>query len=122
MKIYFDGFCAPNPGMAGCGVVIAGSSVEKFRQEIGYGTNNQSEWCSLLWGMEIALGRGFDEVQMIGDSLLVVNQANGIWKVKSDDLKPFKEDFDKLKRKFKKLTIKHVRREHNLAGQFLEFG
>ena len=122
MKIYFDGGCKPNPGLCECGVVIAGPPIERFRQIIGMGTNNIAEYTAFLWAVEIALQRGFHDVEIIGDSMLVVMQANGQWKVKSDDLKPFKNEFDKLRKKFINLKVVHVRREFNLAGHYLEKG
>ena len=52
-------------------------------------TNNQSEYEACIVGMEAALEIGVKRLEVVGDSNLVVSQANGEWKVKEDKLKPY---------------------------------
>lgn len=122
MKIFFDGGAKPNPGQCECGVIIAGPPIERFKNDIGYGTNNIAEWTALLWALGIALERGYKEIDIYGDSKLVVSQANGVWKIKQENFIPFKTECDRLRKLFVRADIHHLLRDKNLAGQFLEFG
>jgi ribonuclease HI len=91
MEIYFDGGCAPNPGkMSACIVVVRPDQEPESRTafNLGDGTNNIAEWSAVVWAAQWAKENGLKKVTLLGDSLLVVNQANGAWKIKSEQLKP----------------------------------
>ncbi len=87
-EIFFDGACLPfNPnGVATYGFVIknsgkivsSGSGIASEK-----GTNNIAEYTALIKALEKALELGYTKVKIYGDSLLVVNQINGIYEVKS---------------------------------------
>lgn len=120
MKLFFDGGCQPNPGeMEIC--VVAGGEIY-HQPKLGYGTNNVAEWLALIYSLKIAESLGQTEFETVGDSMLVVNQANGVWQCKSEDLKPFLAEFQQQRQKFAKVKISHVRRHQNLAGIALEKG
>ena len=118
MKIFFDGGAAPNPGIRHCCIVVDGEILEETN--LGYGSNNEAEWIGLLWAMETAHSRGATEVEIIGDSMLVVNQANGLWKINKKEFFPFKVEADRLRKLFKTCTIKQVGRDQNKAGHQIE--
>lgn len=118
MKIFFDGGCQPNPGMMEVGVVAAGEFYHE--KELGHGTNNVAEWLALLYAMSVAKNLGQDDVEIVGDSMLVVNQANGTWKCKALELQGYHAEFLAQRAYFKRLRIKHIRRAQNLAGIALE--
>ena len=63
-----------NPGEAHICVKLAN---EFFFSQIGHGTDDMAEWLSLLWGMSIALDKGITDLDIIGNSQLVINQALG---------------------------------------------
>ena len=111
----FDGCSKGNPGYAGIGIVIYKNNEEihcssKF---IGIKTNNQSEYSALIFGLEEALKMGIETISILGDSLLVINQINGIYKVKSDTLAELNKEAMELKKQFKYIEINHVLREKN---------
>jgi ribonuclease HI len=56
---------------------------------------------------------GVREVDVYMDSLLVVNQMKGIFKVKNRDLWPIHQAIKELATQFKKITYTHVPRELN---------
>lgn len=121
-KIYFDGGCKPNPGMMEvCIVVVDGRNepIPHAVSNLGRGTNNIAEWSSLLWAMSYALEQGWQDVEIIGDSKLVVSQAAGRWQIKNNEFHSFKENFDVLQAKVG-AKLKHVLRNKNLAGKHLE--
>lgn len=117
MKIYFDGGAQPNPGQCHVSAVIG---PDCFFSKIGYGTNNYAEWVALVWAMQLALDNDFHEVIMIGDSKLIINQANGLWKINETSFLPFKAEYDRLKIQFKSFSLERVRRYDNYAGMHIE--
>ena len=125
MKVYFDGGCVPNPGkMSVCAVFEKYDGHENGRTYsnigVGQGTNNIAEWTALIWACQLAVDNGIKDISLIGDSKLVVMQANGLWKIKHKDFLPFKEEYDLLIKSFNSVSLTHVLREHNLAGHYLE--
>jgi len=111
----FDGASKGNPGLSGAGAVIY-----KNRQEIwssckfiGCKTNNQAEYSALILGLEGALALGIKTLSVLGDSLLVINQINGLYKVKSDFILPLYKEVLTLKSKFNFIEFNHVYRDYN---------
>ncbi len=119
MKLYFDGGCIPNPGERECAVVSEDGSI-KEHQYIGHGTNNEAEWVAFLWAMELAKPFACDPVEIVGDSQLVIMQAQGLWKCNMPSLIDFRDDFLSIKEEFKNLKLTHVKRKFNLAGIYIE--
>lgn len=119
IEIYFDGGCKPNPGACETAVVIPSLNL-KFHERLGYGTNNQAEWLALIWGMMLALERGYDDITLKGDSQLVINQAKGEWQCRKPDLQTYLAEFKAMRPKFKRIGLVYVPRAKNLAGHFIE--
>ena len=111
----FDGCSKGNPGPAGIGAVICKSGSEERCgcQFIGKKTNNQSEYSALILGLKEALSRNIKQLQVYGDSLLVINQVTGQFKVKNVQLQDlYKESMD-LIAKFDYIEFNHVYRQFN---------
>lgn len=112
-----DGGSRGNPGPSASGFVIqdeTGKTVlETGGQFLGITTNNQAEYRAVLFALERAHELGVEEIEFRLDSLLVVNQMNGVFKVKNKDLWPIYEEIKKLCTSFKKVTFIHVLREFN---------
>jgi len=114
--MHFDGCSKGNPGPAGIGAVIY-----KNREEIWGNckyigdnrTNNEAEYCALILGLEELIRNDIKNVSVCGDSLLVINQINGIYKVKSAKLFPLYEKVLSLKTQFEYIDFNHVYRENN---------
>ena len=123
--LQFDGAAEPNPGNAGGAYVIFSPIQtdpfgEQFRSVVQEGythmetpTNNEAEHTGLILGLTKALELGITEIEVEGDSNLVVQQVQGNWKVKADNLVPFQSKANKLLWKFKKWSVKHVYRDQN---------
>lgn len=122
MNLFFDGGARPNPGMMEVAVVVMedGKPPVTHHQKLGQGTNNIAEWVGLLWAMQIADEAGATDPVIRGDSQLVVNQANGLWRVNSADLAPFHSEFQQRKKAFRSLCVEWVRRNKNPAGHHLD--
>jgi ribonuclease H / adenosylcobalamin/alpha-ribazole phosphatase len=67
----------------------------------------------LKFGLTEARKIGAQEVDVYMDSLLVVNQMKGLFKVKNRDLWPIHVAIKELANHFKKVTYTHVPREMN---------
>lgn len=119
MKVYFDGGCVPNPGVMSACVVIDGGKTY-YSLDFARGTNNIAEWTALTWACEICTEHELKDVTLIGDSKLVVMQADDQWKIKHAEFIPYKQKFDLFRATMSNLQIKHVLRAHNLAGHYLE--
>jgi ribonuclease HI/ADP-ribose pyrophosphatase YjhB (NUDIX family) len=114
--IYSDGGSRGNPGPSASGFVIMDDQehvIHEGGMYLGITTNNQAEYHGVRLGLEKALEMGAQTVDLRMDSLLVVNQMNGIYKIKNRELWPINERIRELVTKFDKVTFGHVKREFN---------
>ena len=121
-RLYADGGARGNPGPAGIGarlVNAAGQVVEEVADYIGTATNNVAEYQALLAGLEAALDRGVERLDVFLDSELVVHQVNGRYKVKAAVLKPLHRQACLLLSKFHEVDVRHIPREQNAAADAL---
>ncbi|RHN49886.1 putative ribonuclease H [Medicago truncatula] len=115
-RLEFDGACKGNPGPAGAGAILRaedGSKVYRLREGVGAATNNVAEYRGLILGLKQALKKGYKHIRVQGDSLLVCNQIQGIWKVKNANMGELCNEAKELKNKFQSFKINHVLREYN---------
>ena len=115
IKIFTDGASRSNPGLASCGYVIFDEEIliEEYSEFLGIKTNNFAEYSAVLKALERCLLLRFADVTIYCDSLLVVNQCNHKWKVRSGDLYPLYNAIMKLGREFHTVTFIHIPREKN---------
>jgi len=114
--LYFDGCSKGNPGPSGIGAVIYKNKIEIWNSCKYIGdkrTNNESEYSALIMGLEEAIKMDIKELSVCGDSLLVINQVNGIYKVKNLKLLVLYENILLLKSKFTYIDFNHVYRNNN---------
>jgi ribonuclease HI len=113
--LHFDGCSKGNPGPAGIGAVISKSGAEEWCgcQFIGNKTNNQSEYSALILGLKEALSRNIKQLQVYGDSLLVINQVTGKFNVKNVLLQELNKEAMTLIGKFDYIVFNHVYRQFN---------
>ena len=111
-----DGGSRGNPGPAAIAAVASepgGGVLAERSERIGSATNNVAEYRAMLLGIELARELGAKEVELIGDSQLIVRQVRGEYKVKDPNLKPLREKVVKALVDFDSWSIKDVRRERN---------
>ena len=113
---HIDGAARGNPGPAGAGVYVAAegdSPAEEHFEALGHTTNNVAEYRALLLALRRAEERAASEVSIASDSLLLVQQMKGRYRVKAPHLQPlFAVALTRAKR-FRRFSIAHVRREEN---------
>lgn len=116
VKLYADGGSRGNPGPSASGYVLLDMNNEIIKKSgvyLGITTNNQAEYQALKFGMEEALKLSVRELNVFMDSLLVINQMKGIFRVKNRDLWPIHQSIKDLSEKFTSVTYQHVPRELN---------
>jgi ribonuclease HI len=113
---YIDGGARGNPGPAGYGVHVVddqGNIVAEIYEGIGYATNNVAEYRGLLAALEWSIAHGHTRVHIKSDSLLLVQQVNGVYRIKHEGLLPLYRQARHLMAKVGNVTLEHVRREQN---------
>jgi ribonuclease HI len=121
-RINIDGGSRGNPGPASYGVVIrdgGGAIVAKLKKYIGRMTNNVAEYYGLIAALDYAESHGVRAIRIESDSELLVKQMRGLYKVKSDDLRPLFERAQKMSKTFDSFRIEHVYREQNREADAL---
>ena len=114
--IYADGAARGNPGPAGAGAVLydrEGRVVAELTRALGRATNNVAEYSALILGLEEAKRRGATSIDVRMDSLLVVEQMRGRWRIKHPGLKDLALRAGALLASFPAREIRHVPREEN---------
>ena len=114
--VYFDGASRGNPGPSAIGYYIIdqdGNELKRGGEFIGFATSRVAEYYALKEGCEQALELGLKSVRFVSDNLMLVNQLNGIYKVKNNDLLPIFNDVKNLLSQFEAVAFVHVRRDFN---------
>ncbi|MDQ2631170.1 MAG: ribonuclease HI family protein [Actinomycetota bacterium] len=116
LTVNVDGGARGNPGPAAIGVVVRDSDGEvlaELGEKIGEATNNVAEYRALLRGIVLAGEHGATELDLVGDSELVVRQVEGKYKVKNAGIKPLHAEVKQALAAFDSWSIRHVRRAEN---------
>lgn len=114
--IYSDGGSRGNPGPSAAGFVILDGRQEVIAEGgeyLGITNNNVAEYHGVRIGLEKALELGYKKVDFKLDSMLVVNQMKGQYKIKNRELWPIHERIRLLMEKFDRVTFTHVNRQFN---------
>lgn len=116
---YTDGGAAPtNPGLAAIGVYIEQLNIA-IGEPVGITTNNCAEYLAIIRCIGIALEHSVQYLVIYSDSKLAVQQINGNWSVKSDELGVFLNEVNRLKGKLPQFEIHHIHREQNTIADGL---
>ena len=122
LVVHVDGGARGNPGPAAIGVVISrtdGSVVDELAERIGVATNNVAEYRAVLRGLERAAALGAREIELVGDSELVVRQLNGVYKVKHPAMHELYVQAVAALRRFDRWSIRTVPRSENAHADML---
>ncbi|MFN2463622.1 MAG: reverse transcriptase-like protein [Candidatus Dormibacteria bacterium] len=123
--VHSDGGSRGNPGPAAIGVVVEEDTGDRLAlaaelgERIGVTTNNVAEYKALIRGLEEAARLGATEVQCLLDSQLVVEQMNGRYKVKHQNVLDLHRRAAELARGFKHVAYGYVPRAHNAEADRL---
>lgn len=115
-KLFADGGSRGNPGPSASGYAILDSDdnvIAKRGIYIGETTNNQAEYRAVVFGLEHAQKLGIKHLDVFLDSQLVVNQVNGIYRVKNQELLPIFLNLKDMANRFEAISFTHVPRAMN---------
>jgi ribonuclease HI len=116
LVVHVDGGSRGNPGPAAVAAVLTepdGTLVEEQAETIGHATNNVAEYRALLLGIERAGTLGARELELVGDSELIVRQVRGEYRVKDAALRELHRQVAAALRNFDRWSIRNVPREEN---------
>jgi ribonuclease HI len=116
VKVCIDGASKGNPGPASVGIVMSDLENQPLYEEglyIGETTNNAAEYQALIHALDILVSNGCPEAYFFSDSMLLVNQMKGLWKVKNPGLMPMVVRAQTLRRKLPRFQITYIPREQN---------
>lgn len=116
VKVFADGGSRGNPGPSASGFAILDMEDNVLVDKgvyLGVTTNNQAEYTSIKLALEECRKMNVKEAQVYMDSLLVINQLKGVFKVKNRDLWPLHDAVKQLAGELKKVSFNHVPREFN---------
>ena len=113
--VYFDGASRGNPGPAAVGWLLVNSDgiVAEGGETVGRRTNNQAEYEALVRALEAARDLGLDEIDVRGDSELIVKQVRGEYDTNNPDLRERRVTVRELLSRFDRWSLEHVPREIN---------
>ena len=116
ITINVDGASRGNPGPAGIGYCIhddKGQIIEKGGEFIGFASSRVAEYCAMRKGVERAIELNYKTCRFISDSLMVVNQLNGVFHIKNQDIIPIYKDIQTKLQQFEAVSFTHVPRSKN---------
>jgi ribonuclease HI/Flp pilus assembly protein TadD len=126
VQAYFDGLCHPhNPGGYACGgwyiapyhgasALAAGLEGHAFYRHGAGATNNMAEYNAALDALRALYRNGYTgPVVLHGDSQLVINQFNGMWKCHKPELQELLDRLRHAATFFQGLEMVWVPREQN---------
>jgi ribonuclease HI len=121
INVFTDGASRSNPGLASCAYIIQNDDVilHEYGKFLGIQTNNYAEYTAVLLALEKCQKEHYENLTLYSDSLLVVNQCNHLWKVKSQDLFPIYKNIMDILRSFHSVNFVHIPREKNIHADRL---
>ncbi len=122
LTVNVDGGSRGNPGPAAIAAVVSGADggvLQEKGEAIGRATNNVAEYRALLLGIELGEALGASELDLVGDSELIVRQVKGEYKVKDPAMRDLHAKVKRALAPFERWSIRHVRREQNAEADRL---
>lgn len=116
LLLYTDGGSRNNPGPAAIGFVLKtedGRTLKKEGRFLGRATNNEAEYHALIEGLKEAKKLNPKHLTCSLDSSLIVNQLNGIFKIKEARLRKLVFEVKTLENEFDSIRYQYISREKN---------
>lgn len=126
LKIYCDGGARGNPGEAAIAVIVKdemGKVITSLAKRLGFSSNNQAEYQAVIAALSLLKNRqdlSFSHVDIFLDSLLLVKQLNGLFKVKNAILRQMLLSIRLLEAELNiPISYRHISRQENKQADFL---
>jgi ribonuclease HI len=123
--VTFDGGADPNPGKGYGSFHISSPTGQELLERRDYSgsgrpmTNNQAEYRTLIEALlflkqKLGARAPVEHVRVEGDSQLVINQVQGTWKVRQEELKPLRNEAATLGASFGSIAYRWHRRDNSV--------
>ena len=125
VAVHADGGARGNPGPAAIGAIVVDPTTDPptrlatISERIGVATSNVAEYRAVIAGLEAAREFPSRTLRLRADSMLVIRQLEGVWKVKKAHLRPLHERARELLDAYEKVDLAHVPREQNADADLL---
>jgi ribonuclease HI len=123
--VYCDGGSRGNPGPSAIGAVVSDPATSPPRvlatvsETIGVTTNNVAEYQACIAGLRAAIPYHARCVRLRADSLLMIRQLRGEFRVRQPHLVPLHAEARKLLQAYEEVDLQHVPREQNIDADAL---
>ncbi|XP_070017580.1 uncharacterized protein [Nicotiana sylvestris] len=113
-KMFFDG--AINAKGVGIGAILILPASQHYSATARlrfFCTNNTAEYEACIMGMNMAVDQGVEDLLIMGDSDLIIRQAQGKWETRDIKLIPYRQHVEDLGKRFKSIEFRYIPRCHN---------
>ncbi|XP_074307845.1 uncharacterized protein LOC141642801 [Silene latifolia] len=119
-QMYFDGVARQDGAGAGVVFVTPQNHLMPYAFTLTQlCTNNMAEYQALILGLQMAIEIGVRDMDIYGDSELVVNQVLGEYEVKKEDMIPYHQRALQLLNQLDDIHVGHVPRSANKLADAL---
>lgn len=119
LEVFTDGAARGNPGESASGYSVYREG-RLIREDVWYNgrkTNNYAEYRAAIGALKWC-SDNFDaastDLTLFSDSQLLVNQANGTYKVRSESMKELRRELSALVKTFRSAIFRNVPRSNSL--------
>ncbi|XP_070002441.1 uncharacterized protein [Nicotiana sylvestris] len=119
-KMFFDG--AVNAKSVGIGAILISPTGQHYPATARlrfFCTNNIAEYEACIMGMNMAIDQDVEELLIMGDSDLIIRQAQGEWETRDVKLIPYRQHVEELGKRFKSIEFRYIPRCHNKLADTL---
>nr|XP_016503719.1 PREDICTED: uncharacterized protein LOC107821782 [Nicotiana tabacum] len=119
-KMFFDG--AVNAKGVGIGAILISPTGQHYPATARlrfFCTNNTAEYEACIMGMTMAVDMDVEELLIMGDSDLIIKQAQREWETRDIKLLPYRQHVEDLSKRFKSVEFKYIPRFHNELADVL---
>lgn len=129
MIVYTDGGSKGNPGQAAIGIILVKDDqiIKEYGEYIGISTNNQAEYKAIIKALELCKALKEKKIICYSDSILLINQLNGLYKIKNKDLfklilkiKKLEINFQEVRYNFVPRENPYIKKAHLLLHKYLD--
>ncbi|KAG9442227.1 hypothetical protein H6P81_018081 [Aristolochia fimbriata] len=118
--MYFNGAAQKNGAGAGVLLMSPNDDLMPYSFILSHCcTNNEAKYLAIILGLGMAIEMGLNQLEIFGDSALVIKQLIGDFEVRKDELVPYQKEALRLQQKIPNVTLGHVPRANNSQANAL---
>ncbi|KAG9450001.1 hypothetical protein H6P81_009966 [Aristolochia fimbriata] len=119
-RMYIDGAARKNGAGVGVLFMSPNDNLMSYSFILSHCcTNNEAEYNAIILGLRMAIEMGLNQLEIFGDSAMVIKQLIGDFEVRKDELMPYQKEAQRLQQKIPNVTLGHVPRANNSQADAL---